>query len=129
MGAEVTIEHGFMKAACERLKGTHFYINRSSVGTTVNLMIAASLSEGVTVLENAAKEPEVVDLAIFLNGMGAKIRGAGTDVIRIEGVPSLRVSSTASFLIGLRPVRLYCAAPLRNVTLKTLFPNTSSTHS
>ncbi len=90
MGAEVVIEHGYMKARAERLRGTQIYVNRASVGTTINLMIAASLADGTTVLENAAKEPEVVDLAIFLNGMGAKIRGAGTEVIRIEGVESLR---------------------------------------
>ncbi len=90
MGAEVVIEHGYMKARAERLRGTQIYVNRASVGTTINLMIAASLAEGTTVLENAAKEPEVVDLAIFLNGMGARIRGAGTEVIRIEGVQSLR---------------------------------------
>jgi UDP-N-acetylglucosamine 1-carboxyvinyltransferase len=86
----VTIEHGYMKAEAGRLKGSHIYINRASVGTTINLMIAASLAEGTTVLENAAKEPEVVDLAIFVNGMGAKVRGAGTDSIRIEGVETLR---------------------------------------
>lgn len=90
LGAEVTIEHGFMKAKAPRLEGAQIYVNRSSVGTTINLMIAASLARGTTVLENAAKEPEVVDLAIFLNGMGAKVRGAGTDAIRIEGVQSLR---------------------------------------
>lgn len=90
MGAEVVIEHGFMKAHCDELKGANYYINRSSVGTTINLMIAASLAKGTTVLENCAKEPEIVDLAIFLNGMGARIRGAGTDIIRIEGVGSLR---------------------------------------
>ena len=90
LGAEVVIEHGYMKAEATRLKGAHIYINRSSVGTTINLMIAASLAEGTTVLETAAKEPEVVDLAIFLNGMGAKIRGAGTESIRIEGVEKLR---------------------------------------
>ena len=90
LGAEVVIEHGYMKAEATRLKGAHIYINRSSVGTTINLMIAASLAEGTTVLENAAKEPEVVDLAIFLNGMGAKIRGAGTESIRIVGVEKLR---------------------------------------
>lgn len=90
MGADVYIEHGFMKASCPKLKGINYFINRSSVGTTINLMIAASLAQGTTVLENCAKEPEVVDLAIFLNGMGAKIRGAGTDIIRIEGVESLR---------------------------------------
>lgn len=90
MGAEVVIEHGYMKAQAQRLQGTQIYVNRASVGTTINLMIAASLADGTTILENAAKEPEVVDLAIFLNGMGAKIRGAGTEVIRIEGVKSLR---------------------------------------
>lgn len=90
MGADIIIEHGFMKAKCDRLVGTNFYINRASVGTTMNLMIAASLAQGTTVLENTAKEPEIVDLAIFLNAMGAKIRGAGTDVIRIEGVEQLR---------------------------------------
>ena len=89
MGADITIEHGFMKATCKKLKGTNLFINRSSVGTTINLMIAATLAEGTTTLENAAKEPEVVDLAIFLNAMGAKIRGAGTDIIRIEGVDKL----------------------------------------
>lgn len=90
MGAEVVIEHGYMKAEAKQLLGTQIYINRASVGTTINLMIAASLAQGTTILENAAKEPEVVDLAIFLNGMGAKVRGAGTDAIRIEGVTKLR---------------------------------------
>ncbi|NMB01506.1 MAG: UDP-N-acetylglucosamine 1-carboxyvinyltransferase [Firmicutes bacterium] len=90
MGAEVSIEHGYMKAEAKKLSGAQIYVNRASVGTTINLMIAASLAEGTTVLENAAKEPEVVDLAIFLNGMGAKVRGAGTDSIRIEGVEILR---------------------------------------
>ncbi|MDI3280651.1 MAG: UDP-N-acetylglucosamine 1-carboxyvinyltransferase [Bacillota bacterium] len=89
LGAEVNIAHGLMQAEARRLTGTKIFINRSSVGATINLMLAASLAEGTTVLENAAKEPEVVDLAIFLNGMGAKIRGAGTNVIKIEGVPRL----------------------------------------
>ncbi len=89
MGADITIEHGFMKAQCNDLRGANYYINRSSVGTTINMMIAAILAKGTTVLENVAKEPEIVDLAIFLNGMGAKVRGAGTDVIRIDGVESL----------------------------------------
>ncbi|NLN18237.1 MAG: UDP-N-acetylglucosamine 1-carboxyvinyltransferase [Firmicutes bacterium] len=89
LGAEVTIEHGYVKASAPQLRGTSIFINRSSVGTTINLMIAAAKAEGVTILENAAKEPEVVDLAIFLNSMGARVRGAGTDVIRIEGVKEL----------------------------------------
>ncbi|MDI6870916.1 MAG: UDP-N-acetylglucosamine 1-carboxyvinyltransferase [Bacillota bacterium] len=89
LGADVSISHGLMKAEATRLIGTKIYINRSSVGTTVNLMLAASLAEGQTILENAAKEPEVVDLAIFLNGMGARIKGAGTNVIKIDGVKKL----------------------------------------
>ena len=94
MGAEVGIEHGYMKAETTKLQGAHIYINRASVGTTINLMIAASLAEGTTILENAAKEPEIVDLAIFLNGMGAKGAIAGTETIRIEGVEACGASST-----------------------------------
>ncbi len=90
MGAEITIEYGCMKAEAAKLTGCKYYINRASVGTTVNMMLAASLAEGTTVLENAAKEPEIVDLAIYLNAMGAKIRGAGTEVIRIDGVQQLQ---------------------------------------
>ncbi|MGI6037118.1 MAG: UDP-N-acetylglucosamine 1-carboxyvinyltransferase [Limnochordia bacterium] len=90
LGAEVKIEHGYMKATRSRLQGAKIYINRASVGTTVNMMLAACSIDGATILENAAKEPEVVDLAICLNSMGARIRGAGTDVIRIDGVKKLR---------------------------------------
>ena len=89
LGAEVGVEHGRMICKTAGLKGTSFYINRSSVGATINLMLAAVLAEGSTCLENAAKEPEIVDTAILLNSMGAKIRGAGTETIRIEGVTSL----------------------------------------
>lgn len=91
LGAEVAVEHGLMicKGKSGRLKGANFYINRASVGTTVNVMMAAVLADGITTLDNAAKEPEVVDTAILLNSMGARVRGAGTDTIRIEGVESL----------------------------------------
>lgn len=89
MGAEISIEYGCMKAEAPKLTGCKYFINRASVGTTVNMMLAASLAEGTTILENAAKEPEIVDLAIYLNAMGAKIRGAGTEVIRIDGVRQL----------------------------------------
>lgn len=89
LGAEVGIEHGYMKAMTRRLTGTNIFVGRSSVGTTINLMLAATRAVGTTMLENAAKEPEVVDVAIFLNSMGARVRGAGTDVIRIEGVERL----------------------------------------
>ncbi len=90
LGAQVQVEHGYMKAVAPHLTGTRIYINRASVGTTVNLLLAASLAQGTTVLENAAKEPEIVDLSIYLNAMGARVRGAGTDVIRIDGVRRLR---------------------------------------
>ncbi len=89
LGAQVTIEHGLMKARLARPRANRIFINRSSMGTTINLILLAALTPGTTILENAAKEPEVVDLAVLLNSMGAKIRGAGTEVIRIQGVERL----------------------------------------
>lgn len=86
LGARCEIEHGLVKLEAEKLRGGHIYLDVVSVGATVNLMLAAAAAEGRTVLENAAKEPEIVDLANFLNAMGAVIKGAGTDVIKIEGV-------------------------------------------
>ena len=89
MGADVEIAHGFFKVEAEHLMGNHIYLDKASVGATINIMMAAALAEGKTVIENAAKEPHVVDVANFLNCMGANIRGAGTDVIRIVGVERL----------------------------------------
>lgn len=89
MGAEVDIAYGHVKASAEQLNGTHIYLDKVSVGATINIMMAAAMAEGKTVIENAAKEPHVVDVANFLNSMGANIRGAGTDVIRIVGVEKL----------------------------------------
>ena len=89
MGATVDIAHGLVIAEAERLSGTHIYMDKVSVGATINIMMAAAMAEGKTVIENAAKEPHVVDVANFLNSMGANIRGAGTDVIRIVGVEKL----------------------------------------
>ena len=89
MGAEVDIAHGLVVAKAEKLNVTHIYLDKVSVGATINIMMAASMAEGKTVIENAAKEPHVVDVANFLNSMGANIRGAGTDVIRIVGVEKL----------------------------------------
>ncbi len=83
LGAEVYIEHGLVKARAERLQGSHIYMDKVSVGATINVMIAATLAEGTTIIENSAKEPHVVDVANFLNSCGANIKGAGTDVIRI----------------------------------------------
>lgn len=89
MGAVVEIEHGLVVAKADKLSGTHIYLDKVSVGATINIMMAAAMAEGKTVIENAAKEPHVVDVANFLNSMGANIRGAGTDVIRIVGVEKL----------------------------------------
>ena len=92
LGADVEVKNGFMvaRAKAGRLKGTQIYLDVVTVGATMNLMLAASLAEGMTVIENAAKEPHIVDLANFLNSMGADIAGAGTDVIKIRGVERLR---------------------------------------
>ena len=89
LGAYVDIEHGKIIAEAERLIGKHIYFDVVSVGATINVMMAASMAEGLTILENVAKEPHVVDVANFLNSMGANIRGAGTDVIKIHGVSRL----------------------------------------
>jgi len=90
LGANVFIEHGAVNVKADKLIGANIFFDVVSVGATINVMIAATLAEGVTVLENVAKEPHVVDVANFLNSMGADIRGAGTDVIRIKGVESLK---------------------------------------
>mgnify|MGYP002596925810 CR=1 FL=1 len=89
MGADVDIAHGLVIAEAEKLNGTHIYLDKVSVGATINIMMAASLAPGRTIIENAAREPHVVDVANFLNSMGANIKGAGTDVIRIKGVEKL----------------------------------------
>ena len=89
LGAYVDIEHGKINAEAERLIGKHIYCDVVSVGATINVMMAASMAEGLTILENVAKEPHVVDVANFLNSMGANIRGAGRDVIKIRGVSRL----------------------------------------
>jgi UDP-N-acetylglucosamine 1-carboxyvinyltransferase len=92
LGAEVSIEHGYIKAKAKRLTGACIYCDTPTVTGTENLMMAASLAQGTTVIENAAKEPEIVDLADFLVKRGARITGAGTDVVTIEGVRELRGS-------------------------------------
>lgn len=92
LGADVDIEHGKIVAEAEKLCGTHLYFDVVSVGATINVMMAAAMADGVTIMENVAKEPHVVDVANFLNSMGANIRGAGTDVIKIRGVKTLHKS-------------------------------------
>ena len=90
MGAQIEIGQGFIDASVKgRLRGTKIYLDIASVGATENIMMAATLAEGTTIIENAAQEPEIVDLANYLNAMGAKVRGAGTDMIKIEGVERL----------------------------------------
>lgn len=89
MGAQIVVEHGYIKASATRLKGAHLVMDIVSVTGTENLLMAATLADGVTIIENAAREPEVVDLANYLIALGAKITGAGSATIRIEGVPSL----------------------------------------
>ena len=89
MGAEIVIEHGYIHARAKRMKGAHIFMDLVSVTGTENLMMAATLAQGTTVIENAAREPEVVDLANCLNAMGARIQGAGSDTITIEGVGKL----------------------------------------
>ena len=89
LGASYSVEHGLVDLRAERLAGASVYMDQVSVGATINIMLAASLAEGTTVIENAAKEPHIVDVANFLNSMGANIKGAGTDVIKIKGVSEL----------------------------------------
>lgn len=89
LGAEIITDHGYVAAKAKSLKGAKIYLDFPSVGATENIMMAAVLAKGTTILENVAKEPEIVDLANYLNAMGARIRGAGTDVIKIEGVEEL----------------------------------------
>ncbi len=89
LGTNVKIEHGMLSAKTAHLRGNHIYLDVVSVGATINIMLAAVNANGNTILENAAKEPHIVDVANMLNSMGANIRGAGTDVIRIKGVPKL----------------------------------------
>jgi UDP-N-acetylglucosamine 1-carboxyvinyltransferase len=91
MGAKVRVEHGIIKAYTDNgLRGAHIFLDVVSVGATINIMIAASKAEGTTIIENAAKEPHIVDVANFLNMMGANIKGAGTDVIKVTGVKHLK---------------------------------------
>lgn len=95
LGADVDIEHGKIIAEADHLRGKHIYFDVVSVGATINVMMAATMADGLTIMENVAKEPHVVDVANFLNSMGANIRGAGTDVIKIRGVQRLHSTEYA----------------------------------
>jgi UDP-N-acetylglucosamine 1-carboxyvinyltransferase len=98
LGANVEIEHGLVKAYADKLTGCQIYMDVVSVGATINIMLAAVRAEGTTFIENAAKEPHVVDVANFLNAMGADIKGAGTDVIKVRGVKKLSGNATYSII-------------------------------
>lgn len=124
LGSDVKIEHGLICANAEKLSGAHIYFDCSSVGATINTMLAACMAEGLTILENAAKEPHVVDVANFLNSMGANIKGAGTDVIRIKGVEKLHGSeySIIPDQIEAGTFMFAAAASKGNVLIKNVIP-------
>ena len=124
LGANVDIKYGLVMASADKLVGTHIYLDKVSVGATINIMMAASLAEGKTIIENAAKEPHVVDVANFLNSMGAKIRGAGTDVIRIIGVEKLHKTeySIIPDQIEAGTFMLAAAATKGDVMIKNVIP-------
>lgn len=124
MGADIDIAHGLVIARAKELKGTHIYMDKVSVGATINIMMAAAMADGKTVIENAAKEPHVVDVANFLNSMGANIRGAGTDVIRIVGVEILHATeySVIPDQIEAGTFMFAVAAAGGNVLVKNVIP-------
>ena len=124
LGADAWVEHGAIHARAAQLEGAKVFIDRSSFGTTVNLMIAASRARGTTLLENAAQEPEIVDLANFLTSMGVRIRGAGTKIIRIEGKARLTGSHHEIIPDRLEAGTFLCAAAITGgeVTVREIIP-------
>ena len=127
LGADVDIEYGKIVAEAEELKGTHLYFDVVTVGATINVMMAAAMADGLTIMENVAKEPHVVDVANFLNSMGANIRGAGTDVIKIRGVKSLHKAeySIIPDQIEAGTFMFAAAATRGDVTVLNVIPKTS----
>lgn len=125
MGAKIEKGHGYVEAICPRLKGTKIYLDFPSVGATENIIMAASLAEGVTTIENAAAEPEIVNLSEFINAMGGKITGAGTDTVQIEGVSRLKgVSHTViPDRIEAGTFAFAAAATRGNVVIKNIVPD------
>ena len=124
LGAHVEIRNGAVAAEAEHLIGSHIYLDKVSVGATINIMMAAAMAEGKTTIENAAKEPHVVDVANFLNSMGANIRGAGTDVVRIVGVEKLHRTeySVIPDQIEAGTFMFAAAATRGDVTVKNVIP-------
>ena len=124
LGANVSIRHGAIVASAENLRGAHIFLDMVSVGATINIMMAAAMARGNTIIENAAREPHVVDVANFLNSMGANIKGAGTDIIRIRGVESLH-SSSYSIVPDMSEAGTYmfaAAATRGDVLIKNVIP-------
>ena len=124
LGAEVVVDQGMIDASAERLVGNRIYLDVVSVGATINIMLASCMAEGKTVIENAAKEPHIVDVANFLNSMGANIKGAGTDVIRIKGTSKLH-GTTYSIVpdqIEAGTFMVAAAATKGDVLLKNVIP-------
>ncbi len=124
LGAEVDASRGFVNASADAIRGGHIFFDVVSVGATVNAMLAAATADGLTIIENAAKEPHIVDLANFLNNMGANIRGAGTDTIRIRGVKELHGGTYAIIpdQIEAGTFMIAAAATRGDVTIKNVIP-------
>lgn len=124
LGAKVDIRHGAIVASAENLRGSHIFLDMVSVGATINIMMAAAMAKGNTIIENAAREPHVVDVANFLNSMGANIKGAGTDVIRIRGVESLHGTeySVVPDMIEAGTYMFAAAATKGDVLIKNVIP-------
>lgn len=124
LGASVSIEQGMIATEAEQLVGTHIYMDVVSVGATINVMMAAAMAEGKSIIENAAKEPHIVDVANFLNSMGANIKGAGTDVIRVQGVEKLHgtVYSIIPDQIEAGTFMCMAAATQGDVVIKNVIP-------
>ena len=124
LGAKVDIAHGMIIAQADDLKGNHIYLDVVSVGATINVMLASVMAQGVTIIENAAKEPHVVDVANFLNSMGANIKGAGTDVIRVRGVETLHGTEYAIIPDQIEAGTFMFAAAITkgDVTVKNVIP-------
>ncbi len=125
LGAKVEIEHGYIKLTANKLIGSSIYLDVVSVGATINIMLAAVKAEGLTTIENAAKEPHIVDIANFLNAMGADIKGAGTDIIRIRGVKSLKGNVIHSIIpdqIEAGTFMIAAAATKGDVLVKNVIP-------
>ena len=124
LGAKVEIERGAVVAHAIDLVGSHIYLDKVSVGATINIMMAASLAEGLTIIENVAKEPHVVDVANFLNSMGGNIKGAGTDIIRIRGVRKLHGTEYSIIPDQIEAGTFMCAAAVTrgDVTVRNVIP-------